>query len=484
MTERNLPKWLSRSALLALVLVGGSGCALFPSAGPRPAWELPAPPPPSNPVVQPGRLHRAEFANGIRVIVLEDPRLPRVGLGVTFRRGEAMLPPSQAGLASYTVELIERGAGDRDALVFAQTVDRLGASVGASAGWDAIQVQASGLSRDLDVLIELLADMVLRPRFEVADAQRARAETLQSLERAKDNPATLESWYGARALYAGHRYGLPLSGSPETVAEFDAASARAFHGRVFLPNDAIISVSGDVDAESVIAKLRAAFGDWQPGEVAPPGEPPPARVPSERRITIVDRPDLVQARIFVGHEGIARTAEDRVAVQLLNSVLGGAGFSSRLMESLRTESGLTYGVYSGFAMRRAAGPFLVSMATAVANVRQALDALLAELVRGRDEPPGESELSWARTLAVGRFSMGLETSGAVTAGLVDLEVHDLPADSLDTYRARVQAATAPQVAEAARAHLHPDRTVIVLVGPAEALVEQVEGLGPVELVTP
>jgi zinc protease len=473
---------LGLSAALALGVT--SGCAGLSGGDPPPAWELPAPPPPSNPVVQSGRLHRAELENGLRVIVLEDPRLPRVALGITFRHGEAGLSPSDAGLASFTAELLERGAGERDALAFAQAVDRLGASVGAGASWDTIAVSSAGLTRDLDFLIGTLADMVLRPRFDPTEAKRARGEILQSLERAKDDPARLESWYGSRALYEGHRYGLPLVGSPETVAGFDANAARAFHGRAFVPNDAILSVSGDVEAETLLPKLRAAFGSWQRGEVGSAGEPPPDPAPASRRIVVVDRPDLVQARIFVGHDGIARTDPDRIAAQLMNSVLGGSGFSSRLMEKLRTESGLTYGVYSGFALRRAPGPFYVSMATAVENARRALDMLLVELERGREEPPGEDDLSWARTLAIGRFSMGLETSSAVLAGLVDLEVHDLPRDSLDTYRARVQATTAEQVAATARANLHPERAAIVLVGPADALTVQLEGLGPVDVITP
>jgi zinc protease len=126
----------------------------------------------------------------------------------------------------------------------------------------------------------------------------------------------------------------------------------------------------------------------------------------------------------------------------------------------------------------------VSTFTEVASARRALDLLLAELERGREEPPAESELSWARTLAVGRFSMGLETSAAVADGLVDLDVYGLPRDSLDTYRSRVRAVTEVEVEQAARDRLHPDRAAIVLVGPASQLVPQIEDLGPVEVVTP
>lgn len=465
---------------LSVLLLALAGCA----SGPPPAWELPPPAPTEVPVVQPEALHRAGLDNGLQLIVLEDKRLPRAVLGITFRRGEASLPPEQAGLASFSAELLSRGAGDRDALEFAEAVDRLGASVSAGAGWDTISVSASGLSRDLDFLMEALADMVLRPRFEPGEAERARSERLAALERAKDDPATLSSWYAARALYDGHRFGLPSNGTPETVATFDAEAARALHARFLIPNDAIFFASGDVDARDIEARVQRAFGDWSRGEIPDPGPSPPARTPLERRILVVDRPDLVQARIVVGHEGIARTDDDRVATTLMNAVVGGSGFSSRLMTSLRSEEGLTYGVYSGFALRRSPGPFYVSTFTEVASVRQALDLLLAELERGRAEPPGESELSWARTLAVGRFSMGLETSAAVTEGLVDLDVYGLPPDSLDTYRSRVRAVSEAQVAQAARDHLHPDRVAIVLVGPASQIVPEVEDLGPVEVVTP
>ena len=230
--------------------------------------------------------------------------------------------------------------------------------------------------------------------------------------------------------------------------------------------------------------MKQRFGEWAPGEVPPHGPPPPAVTPAARKIVVVDRPELAQARIVVTHEGISRLDDDRIPTALMNSVVGGSGFSSRLMSTLRSEEGLTYGVYSGYALRRAPGPFVVQTFTVVSAVRQALDLLLAELERGRSEPPDESELTWARTLAIGRFSMGLETSGAVMSGLVDLDVHGLPRDSLDTYRTRVRGVTPEAVAKAAADHLHPDRTAIVLVGPAEALVSAVEDLGPVEVVKP
>jgi predicted Zn-dependent peptidase len=436
------------------------------------------------PVVQPGALERAELENGLRILVLEDHRLPRMALSLTVRRGEASLPPERAGLASFTAELMKRGAGNRNALALASAVDELGASLGVSAGWDSMGAGVAGLSRDEDTLFEILADVVLRPRFEPREALRARDERLAQLEQAKDDPGTLIGWYGARMLYFGHRFGVPAEGTPQSVARFDAALARDLQRRLFVPNDAILAAVGDVDAKDVIERARRAFGTWPRGPVLPPGDPPPAEVPPGRRVLIVDRPELVQARILIAHEGISRTDPERIPASLLNSVVGGSGFSSRMMARVRSEAGLTYSVGSGFSMRRSPGPFVVSTFTRVPEARRVIDLLLAELDRARQDPPSEAELADARTLAVGNFALSLETADEVMSSLVDLEVYGLPPDSLDSYRARVRASSAGEIAAQAQRLLHPERAGIVLVGPAAQLEPQLEGLGPVEVVRP
>jgi zinc protease len=469
---------LSRRAWRLLPLLAAAACAGAP------VWEQPPPPVIDAPVVQPGALHRAELENGLRILVLEDHRLPRMALRLTVRRGEASVERSRAGLASFTAELMKRGAGGRDALALASAVDEIGATLGVSAGWDAMGVAVTGLSRDEDRLFSILADVVLRPRFDRGEAARARSERLAQLEGAKDDPGTLVSWHAARALYGDHRYGAPAEGTLESVARFDAAQARDLHRRLFVPNDAVLAVVGDVAAQEVIERARRAFGAWPRGPVAPPGEPPPAQVPSARRVVIVDRPDLVQARILIAHEGIARDDPDRVAAGLLNSVLGGSGFSSRLMARVRSEAGLTYSVGSGFSLRRSPGPFAVSTFTRVAEARRVIDLLLAELELARSQPPDGAELGPARTLAVGEFSLGLETSEAVMAGLLDLEVYGLPEDGLDSYRGRVRAVTEAEIAALAPRLLHPERSLILLVGPAAELSRQLGELGPLEVVAP
>jgi zinc protease len=185
------------------------------------------------------------------------------------------------------------------------------------------------------------------------------------------------------------------------------------------------------------------------------------------------------------HEGIRREDDRRLAASLMNNVLGGSGFSSRMMSRVRSDEGLTYGVHSGFALRRSPGPFQVSTFTRVAETRRTIDLLLEELEAMVDERPvTEAELAHAKSYTVGRFGLSLETSAAVISSLVDLDVYGLPEDSLDTFRARIGATTRDQVEGSARELLHPGRAAIVVLGPAESLVPDLEGLGSVEVVQP
>lgn len=484
MADRSRRSWLCASA--AVLLATQLGCSALGLGSPPPAWELPPPPAPEAPVVQEGTLSEAEFDNGLRVVVMEDHRLPRVSVGVMAKRGAGIVDPSRAGAASLMSEVMKRGAGDLDALALARSVEDMGASLSVGSGWDSTMVGVSGLSRDLDALMDILADATLRPRFDPSEVAKAQSEQLAAIEQAVDDPGTLVAWHAARALYGDHPYGVPSVGTEATVAVLDAGHLRSLYDRIFVPNAAILFASGDVNAEAFIARARELFGEaaWPRGEVAPAAPPPPAQVPAATRVVIVDKPDAVQARIMVLHEGIARDENERVATDLMNKVLGGSGFASRLMQRLRSDEGLTYSVWSGYSLRRQPGPFQVATFTRVEETRKAVDIVLDEMRRIREEPPSELELQNASSLALGRFGLGLETPEAVLASLINLDLYGLPADALDTYRSRVRAVSLDDVSRAANERIHPDRVVIVVLGPAAALSEQLAGLGPIEVVEP
>ncbi len=458
-----------------------SGCALQ-----KPLWqESPSVTralPEVAPVVDSARLHRATLANGLQLIVLEDSRLPRVALGVATRRGAGDEPRARAGLASITAALMEREAGTRDALALAQAIDERGAKLDVQAEWDSIDAEISGLTRDTDFLFEVLGDVVRRPAFSSEELRRLRANKMGRLERGKDDPETLASWAIKQAVYPEHRYGIPIEGSPSTLAEISQAEVRKFHAQVFVPNDAIFYAVGDVTFEDVLARVNATFGDWKQGEVLAEGAAPPSLETMQRKIVIVDRPDLVQSQILLGHAGIARTNDDRLPVELMTRVFGGGGFSSRLMTKVRSDAGLTYSVYAAFDMRRPSGQFFVSTFTRVSETRRVIDLVLSEMARMQTQPLDARELGRVQSFAEGRFALGLETSDAVMSSLVNLAVYGLPEDSLDTYRRRVRSVTTRDTERVAKQYLAPERASVVVVGPAKDLQSQLEALGPVTVV--
>lgn len=458
-----------------------AGCSAL---RPKPAWELPPPPVAEGPVVPQERLHRSTLANGLEVLVLEDPRLPRLELGVLLRRGAEIESTANAGLVALMADVMERGAGNRDALALARAVEGIGAELGVGAGMDSVGVDVSGLSDDADLLFELLADVVLRPRFDPGEVARARAETLASFARERDQAGALLQRQFVRTLYDGHRYGLPVGGAPESVTGLQAAALRAAHAGLFVASNAIVYVVGDLDEAEALARVREHFGAWPAGEPPPPGPPPPGPTPPARRVVLVDRPELGQAQLAIGHEGIARTDEERIAAGLMNSILGGGGFLSRLMTRVRADEGLAYGIGSGFVLRRHPGPFGITTSTRAPEAGRVVEIVLEELERLRREAPTDEELRNARSLSAGRFVLGLETSAAIAGALVDLDVYGLPRDSLDTYRTRLNAVTLGEVHAAAGRLLHPDRVAIVAVGPVEVLRPQLERFGPVEVVEP
>lgn len=466
-----------RILAMTLVLVG---CA--PGSTHR-SWEQPQPSAtPSGSLVPSEKVTLSKLENGADVLVLEDHRLPRVVLGVTLRRGAGSVDRERAGLADFTAALMERGAGDRGALELARAVDEIGASFGVSAGWDSMRVAVSGLSRDLDRLLEILADATLRPRFESSEATKVVSEQRAALRKALEDPDVRARWEASALLYPEHRYGRPLSGTPASLEDLGVSKARDFHGHVFVPENAILSVSGDIDPADIRKRLERRFGDWKSESVASEAPESPAPTPEAMKIVVVDRPDLTQARILVAQGGLPRNSPDRIAAILVNSVLGGSGFSSRLMAKIRGVEGLVYGVSSGFAMRRRAGPFLISTSTRVAEAGRVVDLLLAEFDGIRQRPPTEAELARVKSFVTGRFALNLETSDAVVGSLVSLNVYDLPEDSLETYRSRVAAVDVESAARVARDVFHPGNVVIVVVGPAAELAPQLEPRGDVRVV--
>ncbi len=443
-----------------------------PRPGPAPALTLPA-------------ITRRALSNGAPVWVVERHGVPVVHVTLVIRAGAWADPPDRFGLASLTAAMLDEGAGERDALAVADALDALGADLVTSAGWDASVVDLHVPVARLADALPILADVVLRPRFEDAELERLRAERLTSLQQARDNPAAIAGLAFPRLVYGpAHRYGTGLQGTAETLKAFTTADLRAFHTRVYRPEHAVFIVVGDLAADEAVARLDRAFGAWRgtgpPPAAAPLAGPPP---PRGRQVYLVDKPGAAQSQIRIGWVGAPRTTPDYYAIEVLNTILGGS-FTSRLNQNLREQHGYTYGASSRFDFRAGAGPFFAAAGVQTDKTAEALREFFKEL-EGIRQPVPADELERAKNYLALRFPRRFETTRGVASQLAELAIYQVPDDFFTTYVDRIQAVTAADVARVAARYIQPDRFLILVVGDRQAVEARVRALdlGPLTVLS-
>lgn len=423
-------------------------------------------------------VRRWEMPGGLTVLHVEDHRLPAVAASLQLPGGGALDPTGRAGLASLAAALLGKGTRRWETGALAERIDDLGLSWSTRAGWDRFSLTLAGLAEDLDAILELLGEMALYPTFPAGEIDVMKRRRLSALARSVDDPSTLADWAFAIHLYGDHPYGHPLSGTPRSIEATGPDEIRGLHAAAFLPGAATLAVAGDVAPERLDAGIQAAFAAWDgPSPVLPPS--PPAPEADRRRVVLVNREDLSQAQIRWGHAGIRRADPDHDACEIMNWILGGGGFSSRMIQRIRAEKGLTYGVHSMFDARRLAGSFRVSTFTpneSVTEVVTEIDSLVEEY---RRQGPTEEEVHAARARFVGGYALQFETAPQVAGHFLDLELYGLPADSLRTYQGRVEALGRDELAVLAERTLDPSRALLVVVGRADLYAGSLGDLGEV-----
>lgn len=439
---------------------------------------------------EPGRIRPFRFPevtsgtleNGLGIRVARLPRLPVVSASLVLNAGESWLGRERAGLAVLTGDALEGGTEARPGPELAEALERIGASLSISTGWDATTVSLSCLADRLEAALPILADMIRRPAFPEEEVARVRAQQLASLEQRRKEPGKVASDAALRAIYPDDvPYARPTAGLPAAVAGMGPADARAFAEEAFRPGDGGLMVAGDVDPGELEALAAEHLGGWTgEGRGHPDFDARPRR--RERRVVVVDLPGSVQSEIRMGHVGIRKTSDDYFPALVFNTILGGT-FSSRLNQSLREEHGFTYGVRSRFSARRHPGPFTISTAVETAVTADAVGEAVSQLEMLVREGPTREEVEAARDYIVGVFPLRFETTGQVSSRIAELVVYGLPDDFHATYRDRVRAVDGEAILEAARRRVHPDELAVVVAGDAAEIREPLEGLelGPVEV---
>ena len=418
---------------------------------------------------------RRTLENGLRLLVAENHNAPLVSMRTMMRSGADYDTPELAGLASLTGELLDEGAGSRDAIRLAEDLGLLGASLGSGADWDASYVSVDSLSRTFDESMAIFADVNRRPVLPESSLDRVRSERLMELLQQKDDPGTIAGKRFSKLIYGGGTYGNTVIGNPESVARISVGDVRRYFATHYVPNNGSIVVAGDVEAERALDALTRFFGDWPMVEVPPrPQISPIANEPS--RIYLIDRPTAVQSEIRVGHLGIARSTEDYFALSVMNALLGGV-FNSRINLNLREKNGYTYGARSIFAFRRQAGPFVVSAPVRNEVTREAVTEVLSELARIRTGDVEERELEDTKNYIMGSFPSTVQSSSDIAGRLLDMELNNLPQDYFDRYRENIGGVSKAAVEHVAQKYIDPENAIIVIVGNAAQIREPLGTLG-------
>jgi zinc protease len=467
--------------LVTLAACGGSA----PPAAPAPAstapaaadWERLLPPAlPPTPVRFPD-FHERTLANGARVIVVPDATQPVLTVSLLIGSGTAADPRDRIGVAELTAALLNKGTPSRDANRIAGAIDFVGGTLGASAGVDWTSVSVFSLAEFADTALALLADVVLNPTFPEQELATERTRLLSALQLQLSQPEPLAANHLARQIYGTHPYGkLPTPESIQAIARGDLAN---FHRLHFRPGNALFVVAGAVEPDAIVAVLERRFAGWSAGTARPPSFfEPPAR--TRREIHLLHKPGSVQAVVRAGHLLPPATHPDWTALTVANRILG-AGPTSWLFQVLREQKGYTYGAYSATVRRTERGYF-----QAGAEVRnEVADSALAEfftlLDRIRAAPVPERDLRLARDFLTGAFPLTIETPQQVASQVAENRMRGLPDEHLRTHRERVAAVTVEDVQRVAREHLQPDRSIVVIVGDANVLYEQVSAFGTVRL---
>ena len=427
-------------------------------------------------------VHRDRLDNGLEIRSVQAHRLPIVTVTLVLDAGEATVSGERAGLAVLTGDSLEGGTATRSGAELAEALESIGAGLSLGTGWDATTVALSCLPERLDEAMDILADVVLRPGFPADEVDRVRGQRLAAIQQRQMDPSSIASDAARRLTYAeGTPYGRALGGDVETVPSFGPEAAAGFVEARYRPGSAGLILVGDVDRGEMKAMAERCFGAWsgQAPEMNAPKAEPRAR---ERRVVIVDRPDAVQSEIRIGHIGQPRSTPDYFPLLVFNTILGGA-FTSRLNLNLRERHGFTYGVRSGFAFRRDAGPFSISTAVGTEVTADAVREAVSEVEGLLAAGPTDEEVQASRDYMAGVFPLRLETTGQIASQVAELLLYDLPEDYHATYRDKIREVTRDQALEAARRCIRPDEFTVVVGGDAGLVRGPLEqlGLGAVEV---
>ena len=427
------------------------------------------------------KVQEADLSNGVHLIVIEDHRAPQVFFQMIIDgAGGYYDPPSLPGLASFTATLMREGTATKTSEQISEQLDRLAAVVGVGAGLSTpfANVTGNGLTKNLDTVLSLMADVLMNPSFPQTEIDLYKTRTRANFLNQRTQPGFLAQERLNKAVFGDHPLAR-VSPTPQALESLTRDALVAFHKAHYVPDRALLAVAGDITLAQAKSKAEAAFAGWKKAgaTIEPQQEPTPIAGPS---ISLVARPKSVQTSLRIGTQSLPRTHPDYDALTVANYVLGG-GPTGRLFEHLREQKGYTYGAYSNFGSSRVVGSWTASTDVRSEVTDAALTDLIDEIRQMRDVPLTEAELATAKKALIASFALSLESPNAILTRYIDVYNYKLPADYWDTYPQRIGAITAAEAQRVAKKYWSADRLQIVAVGEAEKVEPALKKLGTVQV---
>jgi len=429
-----------------------------------------APPPLGEPVtpILPRPVEKT-LTNGLKVIVAKSSDLPLVTANLTVKVGAWADPAGLAGAAGMTADMLTEGTATRGAQAIASATEALGANLESGGGQESSAVTLNVMPGKLNPAMAIMADIARHPAFAKEELERQRAQSLDGLSVAYQEPGQLAGFAASQVIFAGTPFGHAPGGTPASIAKLGTADLARLHARYYRPDNAILVMTGDITPAQGFALAQKAFGDWK----APAGPAPsaPAISPtSAPRAVAIDLPGTGQAAVVVLKAAIPRSDPAYFPGVVANTVLGG-GYSARLNEEIRVKRGLSYGAGSALTARRTTGLFRASAQTKNESAPEVLDLVRAEMSKLGAEPASDQELTARKSGLVGEFGRSLATTDGLASILGNLTLYGLPLSALNAYTGRIEAVTAAEVQAFAKARLDPAQASVIVAGDGKAFLE-------------
>ncbi len=419
------------------------------------------------------------LSNGIPVEFWSRRELPLVAVTLLVKPGGAIDTPETAGVGSLAIEMLDEGAGDRDALQFSQAMQSLGATFRAGADTESITISLTTLRRNLDAAAALWTDAIRRPRFDAKDWERVKGLHIDDLEQAREEPNAIAANVGDRLLYGDRNpYAWPVDGTLKTVQPITLEQAKAAYASLVRPDRATLLVAGDLSMDEAKAMLEKSLGDWK----APPGggvaSTPDYSIPttSGLRLAIVDRPEAVQTTVRFTMPGVKASDPRNVPLRLLNTVLGGS-FTSRLNQNLREDKGYTYGARSRYAMEPSTGNFTAGAAVRADATGPSLKEFFVELKRTREGDLSDQESGKAKESMRYSLTQTFEGLRGLVGVATGLAASGQPFETIAQQFAAIDKATTADLNALAKTAIPLEQCVLVLVGDRKLILDQIKDLG-------